>query len=125
VRSKFILILAAVMLCAISMLGQPAAVAAKGAPVKQVRRSGDADVAKVLNLTKAQIAKLDRLKADTMKQVQAVNVDKRLSQDQKKTRSQGIIVSFQKKFMAVLTPAQVAKLKQIQSQENKAGHKKK
>jgi Spy/CpxP family protein refolding chaperone len=117
VRSKSILILAAAMLCAISMFGQPAIAAAKGVPAKQVQRSqhgGDAMV-KALNLNKNQVAKLRRINQGAQKQIMALKVDKKLSQAQKSAKMRSIIMAVNQKSMAVLTPAQVAKLKQLRT----------
>lgn len=123
-RSKYTLILVAAMLAAISMFGQAsAAVASKSTPAKQVQRShgGDAAVVKALNLTKDQMAKLQRINQDAQKQVMALRADKKLSQAQQSAKMRSVMSAVSQKSMAVLTPAQVAKLKQMRSQANKAG----
>ena len=124
-KRKYILILTAAMLGAISVFGQPSAVASTSKPTKQVQRAGNGDARgmQALKLTKEQVAKLDRLKQDAGKQMAAVSGDKRLSQDQKKVKMQRIMISAQKKFMAMLTPEQVKKLSQMKAQPNKSVQK--
>lgn len=108
---------AAISIC--TVLPQTSRAQGQG-PSATVRKRQEAKMQELmtkLGMTDAQKAKAKTYHDETMKQIMAVQGDKGLTPDQKKTKLLAAFKDGQQKFMALLTPAQLEKLKKITAED--------